>query len=505
MLTHNRFQITDPVEKLVRVEADNDNLQIFLLPSPNPIKYVRIHWAFDTSFMKKVLPDTWGVALADMEWRTLPLPRPAPWYFLAFDGTYTHGFGVKTGCNSFCSWEITNDGVTLICDVRNGGEGVVLNETLLCAEVVYYKSKDGQTSYAAGREFCHQMSQKSTYPDRPIYGFNTWYYTYGNITRASVLEDARLCARLASKVDANAPRPFMVIDDGWNKNRGGGYNGGPFVPTDDFGDMAEVARQISEIGCDPGIWVRPMVVLEELCPDIPSDCYSENQDYPERGKVLDPTTPGAQKYVRELIGGLVKDGYRLIKHDFTCPDLMGLDFLAPNVTRDGWHWHDTSKTNAQVCKELYTLIQEAAEGAYVIGCNVYNHLAAGIHDIVRSGCDTSGEHWHITRDYGINTLAFRTYQNKAFFMTDADCAAFTKHVPIELNMQFSELLSMSDSAFFISAAPGILSQDDEQRLMQMFCRIARGGSDLEPIDWLDKKVPEQFFADGQFHRYDWDE
>jgi hypothetical protein len=90
-------------------------------------------------------------------------------------------------------------------------------------------------------------------------------------------------------------------------------------------------------------------------------------------------------------------------------------------------------------------------------------------------------------------------------MTDADCAAFTDRVPTELNLQFSELLSMSDSAFFISAAPGILNEQDEQRLMQMFCRITRRGSDLEPVDWLDRRVPEQFIGDGQLRRYTWDE
>jgi len=505
MLTLNHLHVIEPHGDLVRIEPNERNIRITLLPSAEPIKQVRIKWSFDTSFMQKVMPDTWGVALADMKWHTLPLPHPAQWYFAAYDGKYTHGFGVKTGCNSFCSWEIEADGVVLNCDVRNGGEGVTLTEPLLCAETVYYKSEDGQTPYAACHAFCRLMSTKSSYPDRPIYGFNTWYYTYGNITRASVLEDARLCARLASKIDEGAPRPFMVIDDGWNKHGTSEYNGGPFVPNDDFADMAEVAKEISAIGCEPGIWVRPLLVLDELCPEIPEDCYSENQDHKCPGKVLDPTTPGAQKYIRELISSLANSGYRLIKHDFTCPDLMGFDFLKPNLTREGWHWKDRTKTNAQVCKDLYMLIQEAAGGAYIIGCNIYNHLAAGIHDIVRSGCDTSGHHWEITRDYGINTLAFRTYQNKAFFMTDADCAAFTDRVPVDLNLQFSELISMSDSAFFISAAPGILSDEDEARLMDMFRRITRPGSDLEPLDWQERMVPEQFFGDGQIRQYSWDE
>ena len=361
MLINHHFHVLEPEGKRVKTEQGADGLRIWLLPGEEPVEQVRVKWSFDTSFMQKILADTWGVALADLEWVTLPLKHPAQWYFAAFDGTYTHGFGVKTGCNSFCAWDIEADGVTLICDVRNGGEGVELKEAILCAEAVYYKSEEGQTPYAACQSFCRLMSHKSSYPDRPIYGFNTWYYTYGNITRASVLEDARLCARLACKNDAGAPRPFMVIDDGWNKNGDEIYNGGPFVPNDDFADMAAVAKEISDIGCEPGIWVRPLLVLDELCPQLTEDCYSENQDFPKKGKVLDPTTPGARAYIRALISGLVKDGYRLIKHDFTCPDLMGHDFLKPNLTRKGWHWHDRSKTNAQVCKELYTLIQEAAE------------------------------------------------------------------------------------------------------------------------------------------------
>ena len=65
-------------------------------------------------------------------------------------------------------------------------------------------------------------------------------------------------------------------------------------------------------------------------------------------------------------------------------------------------------------------------------------------------------------------------------MTDADCAAFTDRVPTELNLRFAELISLSDSALFISAAPGILTPHDEERLMQAFRRSSLGGNDLEP-------------------------
>ena len=176
MLIDNRFEILEPLAAMVRMERGESGFRIWLSPCDEPIKYVRVKWFFDTAFMKKVLADTWGVALADLEWVTLPLKHPAQWYFSAFDGEHTHGFGVKTGCNSFCSWEIAPDGITLTCDVRNGGEGVRLREELLVAETVYYQSEAGETPYRACQSFCRAMSHKSSYPDRPIYGFNTWYF-----------------------------------------------------------------------------------------------------------------------------------------------------------------------------------------------------------------------------------------------------------------------------------------------------------------------------------------
>jgi len=506
MIFNGNYTILAPDSSLVSLEHTNDSIKLILSPSSAPVREVAVKWSFDTSFMKKILADSWGVARGDLGWRAPDKERRAEWYFCAFDGERTYGFGVKTGCKSFCSWMIEEDGITLFCDTRSGGEGVELKAPLLCAEVVYYESKERETPYESSRSFCKVMCEKPNLPSRPIYGFNTWYYTYGKITRESVMGDARLCARLASYVDKDAPRPLMVIDDGWNKNgeyTGVKYNGGPFVPNDDFKDMTSVAEDISALGCDPGIWIRPLLVLDELIPEIPQECYSENQDFPQKGKILDPTTEGAKEYIYKLVSSLADGGYKLIKHDFTCPDLMGHDFLKPNVTRDGWHLKDRTKTNAEVLMDLYRLIQDAAKGAHIIGCNVYNHLAAGIHDIVRSGCDTSGKDWNVTKKYGINSLVYRLCQNKTFLITDADCAAFTELVPTEQNLRFAELISLTDSAFFISAAPGILTPKDEERLMEMYRRASKFNNDAAPIDWMDKAIPEEFIHEGKTYKYDW--
>ena len=44
--------------------------------------------------------------------------RILPWYFLAFDGRSTHGYGVATGANSFAFWQADPDGISLWLDVR---------------------------------------------------------------------------------------------------------------------------------------------------------------------------------------------------------------------------------------------------------------------------------------------------------------------------------------------------------------------------------------------------
>ena len=505
-VTRSEPKITAPENVSVVLNPTASGLAVTILPSALPVREIRLTWDIDLSRYTKLLADCWGVALGDLGWKERGEVKFAAWYFSVTDGETTACFGVKTGCSSFCSWHIEENRITLICDVRSGGEGVELTEPLLCATVVSME-QSGVSVYTVTKNFCRLMCEKPKLAGHPVYGFNTWYYTYGNITRASVMKDAELCALLGSGIPAGSPKPYMVIDDGWTSTRiPDVYNGGPFLPNHDFGDMKIVAEDIAAKGCTPGIWIRALYVLDELCPQIPQSCYSQNQQYVagKPGKILDPTTDAAKEYVYQLVRGLSDSGYRLIKHDFTCPDYMGNRFLSPSLTVDGWHPHDRTKTNAQILMDLYRLIQEAANGAVVIGCNTYNHLAAGIHEIQRSGCDTSGRHWSTTRENGINCLVYRLCQNNTFFETDADCACFTEYVPTDKNILFADLISRCNSALFVSAAPDILRPADIDALIEIFRRSAVTKTEAEPLDWLNKATPEEFLYEGDVYRYNWD-
>ena len=49
-----------------------------------------------------------------------------------------------------------------------------------------------------------------------------------------------------------------------------------------------------------------------------------------------------------------------------------------------------------------------------------SHLAAGLVELQRTGDDTSGRDWARTKKMGVNTLAYRMPQNRAFYIDDPD-------------------------------------------------------------------------------------
>ena len=507
-------RIIEPVAGAVSLVAGESGLDIVLSPCGVPVSEVRLVWDFDATPYPKYYIDTWGVASADLGWKARGVNQRSEWYFALSDGEQTCCFGVNTGCNSFCSWVIEDHRITLICDTRNGGDGVELAAPLNIATVVSTQTQPGETVYRTVKRFCRSMCRNPRLPGRPVYGFNNWYSTYGNIDRASVLRDARLCALLASGRAEGAPLPYMVIDDGWQDSRvklpGGklAFNGGPFLPTEDFGDMKLLAEDVAALDCLPGIWIRPIQVRPDLLPWMPDSFFLRNQDYARswgpHGMALDPSVEGVKEYVFGLVRGLADSGYKLIKQDFSCPDFLGGDTPLMSLTRPGWHLSDRTKTNAQVIQELYATIREAANGALVIGCNTYNHLAAGYNEIQRSGCDVSGFRWDVTKRNGVNCLIHRLPQNGTFFSTDADCAVFTDRVPTDKNILFADMIARCDSTLFVSAAPDVLKAADIDKLMGIYNISSQARSEAEPLDWMDKAVPQQILWEGQVYSYDWD-
>ena len=495
----NRWQAND-VE--ISTEHRNDaEVSVAITAPKTKVTRVRMRWHRSFPNGTRFLGDHWERSYGDLEWRGLVGERLMPWYFLAASGGAIAGYGVKTGASAICCWQTDDGGFTLWLDVSNGGGGVELGTRRLeAATIVIHGGDAGESPIDAARAFCRMMCEKPSLPAQPIYGSNNWYYAYGkNTSSASILRDAALMAELMPANPAN--RPFVVIDMGWGAAPEGAGPVTQFAPG--YPDMADLAHRMRAAGVRPGIWTRPTLTTEKR---------AESWRLPPAGGrtrgdliTIDPSIPEALAYIGESIATIRGWGYELIKHDFSTFDLTGRWGFAmgPDLTDRGWHFHDRTRTTAEIVLDLYRTIRRSAGDAALIGCNTIGHLAAGLVEAQRIGDDTSGREWSRTRKMGVNTLAFRMPQHGAFFTADADCVPVTRDIPWNLTRQWLDLVARSGTALFISADPSAVQPEHQPELRAALAAAARPKEPGAPLDWMDTTTPERWRLDGKEVRYQW--
>jgi alpha-galactosidase len=365
-------------------------------------------------------------------------------------------------------------------------------------DVVSREGYRGESSFAAIHAFCKQMCTNPRLPAQPVYGSNDWYWAYGKNSVDTVLADARHIVELSP---SGGNRPFAVIDDGWQPQRGAGQDktgvGMWDRGNEKFPDMPRLAADIRGIGARAGIWIRPLQAMADT-PD--------SWRLPRDKQFLDPTVPEVRRKVGEDIARLRQWGFELIKHDYTTYDLFGRwGFqMGSAMTRDGWTFASgATRTTAEVIDELYATIRSAAGDSLVIGCNTVSHLSAGHFEICRVGDDTSGTEWSRTRKMGVNSLAFRGVQHGAFYVADADCVGVTNAIPWSENRQWLDLLARSGTMLFVSLAPDALGAEQRRDLKDALALAAVPHPLAEPLDWQRTVYPERWRMLGREKSYDW--
>ena len=453
-----------------------------------PLSRVYLRWDAPAPAEARILGDAWERAYGDLQWMGVQPERIMPWYMLVSDGTLTHGYGVATGCASLCSWRLDGFHTELCLDLRCGPDPVELGgRTLHAATLVCREGRKGETPFEAAHRFCAMMCPKPRLPKGLIYGSNNWYYAYGVSSHDEILADAALVAELTEGLE---PRPYMVIDDCWQAVRGRACNAGPWDRGNEaFPDMAGLAQEISGLGLIPGIWYRPLTTYEDRPKEYLVDRWGGHD-----ANILDPSHPAVLQEVEQITARLVKWGYRLLKHDFSSADIFGRwGFqMGREMFEGSWHFHDRTRTTAEIILSLYRAIRRGAGDAVVIGCNTVSHLAAGIFELQRTGDDTSGIEWERTRKMGVNTLAFRMPQHGTFYLADADCAGHTGSIPWELNRQWIRLLSLSGTPMFFSMDPKKLDEDQKRDLKEAFRTFVSTTETAQPLDWMDTTCPTRW-------------
>lgn len=442
------------------------------------VSFAEVTWAAEFPKTALFLGDAWERSYGDLCFQPMAHAKHMPWYFAASAEGSSFYCGVKTQPNAFCAWSVTEDAVTLKMDLRCGGRPVQLSgRRLLAASVVTMSG--GAYSFDLMKQFCAMLCDHPRLPEKPIYGGNDWYCCYGNNSEDTVLRHAEWIADCAPDGEN---RPFMVIDDGWQRFHdgqaveNGGYNGGPWEDCNGkFSSMEKVAREIKARNVRPGIWLRPLITMERF----------DDTAYIKRGgelKVLDPSVPCVIDKVKEDIARIREWGFELIKHDFTTYDVFGRwgYAMTPYVADGDWSFADQKRTSAEIIMSLYAAISAAAGDALILGCNTFGHLCAGLFHAQRTGDDTSGTDFARTLKMGVNTLAFRGAQHGSFYAVDADCVGITEKIPWKYNRKWLELLAKSGTALFVSAAESMDCGEVRAAVREAFAAAAQGTAKIAP-------------------------
>ncbi|HLX92671.1 MAG TPA: hypothetical protein VKR32_13360 [Puia sp.] len=480
---------------------------VVLLNSPKiAIKEVKLIWNHHLGEKALCLGDHWERTYGDVGWSKPDFGKKEPWYLTIYDENSTACFGVKTGCNSICSWSLRPATLELSLNTRSGGTGVWLGDRELnLANIVTTCNSEPESTFQTQRRFCRIMCEQSRLPKQPIYGINDWYYAYGNNSPELILKQSRLMSELVSDT---GNLPFCVIDAGWAKYA-------PALPGDccwqedfskaneKFKDIQALASQLKAIGMRPGLWTRPLCAKSTdpknlLLPKIRG---RENPLNP----ILDPTIPENIERMKNNFVTYKLWGFEMVKHDFSTFDITGKWGFEKKdqITEEGWRFSDNSKTTAEVINHLYRSIREAAGEMYLIGCNTLSHLSAGKFELNRIGDDTSGKEWSRTRKMGVNCLAFRICQHRSFYFTDGDCVGLTTQVPWEKNKQWMQLLAESSTPLFISAQPDALKLPQKSFIKDCFARAAKVQPIGEPLDWMQDNLPNKWRLNNREVDFDW--
>lgn len=490
----------------VELKKVQNKIEVYIQSPTLALKEVKISWNYEAKDTSSILGDAWERTYGNVSWEKQNISKKLPWYCVSHDDSNTICFGVITGCNSICSWQVGNNALQLNLDVRTGGNGVQLNSrTLHAADIITTKNEGNENVFATLRRFCTQMCENPRLTEMPAYGINDWYFAYGNNSAQLILETTSLMASLASN---SGNPPFSVIDAGWAVKS-------PLLPDDccwgddfgtsnsKFGDMKKLADSIKKIGMRPGLWTRPLTARHDdkkslLMPSIPG------RDDP-KSPLLDPTILENIERIKNLWNTYHQWGFEMVKHDYTTYDIFGKwGFqMQDGLTTPGWQFDDATKTNAEIILQLYNAIREAAGNIYLIGCNTISHLSAGIFELNRIGDDTSGKDWGRTRKMGVNTLGFRMVQHETFYEADGDCVGLTTEVPWEKNKQWMQLLAKSSAPLFISAQPTAVGEEQKKMIKESFEQASNPQPIAEPLDWLNNEYPSKWRLDGQEINFDW--
>ncbi|MBN1877661.1 MAG: alpha-galactosidase, partial [Anaerolineae bacterium] len=212
-------------------------------------------------------------------------------------------------------------------------------------------------------------------------GWCSWYIFGSQVSEADVMKNLATGALVADEF----PLGVIQLDEGYQSIWGDWTTRNVRFPH----DLKWLADRIKGSGFTPGLWLGPLTAhpKSRLVTEHPEWLLRSSGGRPVSPglisgvimRALDPTHPGVENYLRELIALVVQRwGYRYLKLDFMYAGALPGKRYNPRLTR------------AQAMRQAFSVIREAAgEATYLLGCGAPLGPAIGLVDAMRIGPDTA--------------------------------------------------------------------------------------------------------------------
>ena len=216
----------------------------------------------------------------------------------------------------------------------------------------------------------------------PITGWCSWYDMLDKITGEHVEAVMESVQKMRGKLRFQEIQIDMGYERAW----------GDWRPNEKFpAGWPRIIEKIKRAGSIPGIWLASLAVGSKA-----GEVYRRHADWfqwqageeviseASDGKIiakgpderyLDPTHPGAQQFLREIIRQKRREGFEYFKIDY-------------NEINHDCRFHNPRKTRFQAFRDLYQLYRDELGDSYLLACSEFTRAVMGYADALRVGWDS---------------------------------------------------------------------------------------------------------------------
>jgi len=313
---------------------------------------------------------------------------------------------------------------------------------------------------------------KSVFPVPPS-GLCTWYYYYQDINEDEVKRNARWIAENLKDYGAQ----IVQIDDGWQKETKEGRHGSrDWTGVDKAfpGGMAALAAFIKSLGLTPGIWLAPHGQSNEEVVQNATGVFLFKPDGTSaseswEGKFLvDPSSPEAHSYLKDLFSSLCDWGYDYFKID-------GQTVVVNEYRRTGPFMKNPGDPEELYRTTLATIREAIGPNRYLLGCWGTPLEGVGYMNGSRTGGDVVGG-W--SGFLGALRATMRGYfTHNIVWYADPDVLLVRPPLTLEQARVWATLQGLTGQALLSSDRLMDLSEDRVEILRRVFPAV-----DIRPLD-----------------------